>query len=493
MNSASKALIGSTLRNQLFINGSFVDAVSKKTYSDINPSNGQEICQVAEAQPEDVDLAVKAARKAFDSGVWKSADAAHRRDILLKTADLIVRDRSAFAALEAIDSGKPMWEADFDAGDAIKTFRYYAGWADKIHGKVLPSEGNNLTFTKHEAIGVVGQIVPWNFPLVMGVWKIAPALAMGCSIVLKPAQQTPLSILYLAAVLKEAGLPDGVFNVVPGKGSVIGVALTEHPLVDKVSFTGSTAVGKQIMTNAAKSLKRVTLELGGKSPLVVFNDADLDAAVEGATAGVFYNQGQVCSSSGRVFVQSKVYDAFLKKMVEKIRVRKQCDVFEEGCEMGPQISKDQMEDILRFIEIGKKEGATLSLGGSRNDKLGDGFFIHPTIFSDVTDEMTIAKEEIFGPVMVILKFETIDEAIERSNATNYGLASGCFTESIETGFRFANQIRAGTCWINTYNGFDICMPFGGYKDSGFGRECGEYALEQYTQVKAIQIALKHKP
>jgi aldehyde dehydrogenase (NAD+) len=480
----------SAFQTKLFIDGNFVDAVSGKTFPTYNPATGEEIVRVAEADKADVDLAVKAARRAFEN-VWKYTDGSARRDLILRLADLIERNKEELATLESLDNGKPLNESlNVDLALSVKCFRYYAGWADKIQGKTCPVDGSHISLTKHEPVGVIGQIIPWNFPILMATWKLAPALALGCCIVLKPAEQTPLTALRLAELIKEAGFPNGVVNVLPGFGPTAGAPLASHPDVDKVAFTGSTEVGKIVMETAAKTMKRVTMELGGKSPLIIHEDADMDAAVAAAQVGVFFNQGQVCTASSRIFVHEKIHDEFVEKLVAATRKRKQGNPFKD-VQMGPQVSTEQQQMVWNYVKTGKREGANCVIGGKQVDE--PGYFIQPTIFTGVTDDMTIAREEIFGPVMSILKYKDIDEAIRRGNKSQYGLAAGIFSNNINTCFKFANQIKAGTVWVNTYNAFDTAQPFGGFKQSGLGRELGEYALECYTEVKCIMIKLPDQP
>jgi aldehyde dehydrogenase (NAD+) len=473
----------------LFINGKWVNSISGKTFATLNPSTGQEICQVAEADSADVDLAVKAARKAFESGPWKKMSAAERGRRINKLADLMEQNLPELAALESLDNGKPLRDSlNADLPLSIKAYRYYAGWCDKTHGKTIPVEGEYFCYTKHEPVGVVGQIIPWNFPLLMTAWKWAPALATGCTIVLKPAEQTPLTALRMAALAQEADIPDGVINVVPGFGPTAGAAITSHMDIDKVAFTGEGSTGQLVMQAAAKSnLKRVSLELGGKSPNVVFADADLDAAVEGAYFGLFFNQGQCCCAGSRLFVEEKIHDAFVEKLVARAKKQRIGDPFDMATTQGPQISQEQCDRIMGYIDIGISEGANLLSGGKRVGNKG--YFIQPTIFDGVKDNMRIAKEEIFGPVMNILKFKDVDEVVQRGNKTFYGLAAAIWTKDITKAHRLANSLRAGTVWVNCYDVFDAAAPFGGFKMSGIGRELGEYALSLYTEVKTVYINL----
>ncbi|CRK88023.1 CLUMA_CG001809, isoform A [Clunio marinus] len=472
---------------KLFINNEFVDARSGKTFSTINPATGKKIADIAEGDKTDVDIAVKAAQRAFARGSeWRVMDASARGRLLHKLADLIQREAIPLANLETLDNGKPFEDSLFDIQCAVDTFRYYAGFADKIHGNTIPVDGNFLSMTRKEPIGVVGQIIPWNYPILMLSWKWAPAIAAGCTIVLKPAEQTPLTALYIAALSKEAGFPAGVLNVVTGFGPTAGGAISSHPDIRKVAFTGSTEVGKLIMEAAAKSnLKKVSLELGGKSPLVVFDDVDIDEAVEIAYNAIFANHGQNCCAGSRTFVHEKIYDQFVRKTVEKVSKRRVGNPFDKGVEQGPQVDDEMFNKVLAYIDFGKKDGAKLEFGGKR---LGnEGFFIQPTVFSNVTDEMRIAKDEIFGPVQSILRFRTFEEVIERANRTNYGLAAGILTKNINNALMFAGAIEAGSVWINCYDAVAPQAPFGGYKQSGFGRELGEDGLEPYLETKTIAI------
>jgi aldehyde dehydrogenase (NAD+) len=474
---------------QLFIDGKWLDSASGKTFATLNPSTGEEICQVAEGDKADIDLAVKAARHAFETGPWPKMNASDRGRLLHRLADLIEQNREELAALETFDNGKPLRDAQgADLPLTIKCYRYYAGWADKIHGKTIPVDGNFFCYTRHEPLGVVGQIIPWNFPLLMQAWKWAPALASGCTIVLKPAEQTPLTALRVAALAQEAGFPDGVINVVPGYGPTAGAAVSSHMDIDKVAFTGEASTGQIVSVAAAQSnLKRVSLELGGKSPNVIFSDADLDAAVEGAYFGLFFNQGQCCCAGSRVFVEEKVHEQFVDKLLQKAKSRKVGDPFDPDTEQGPQVSQEQFDRVMGYINAGQKEGAKMLCGGNRVGNRG--FFIEPTVFDGVRDDMKIARDEIFGPVLSVLKFKDTDEVIRRGNQTQFGLAAAVWTRDIRKAHRLANGLRAGTVWVNCYDVFDAAAPFGGYKMSGHGRELGEYALELYTEVKTVYVNL----
>ena len=478
---------------QVFINNTWQDSVSGKTFPTINPATGEKICDVQEGDKADVEKAVRAAREAFKLGSpWRTMDASQRGRLLYKLADLIERDQEYLARLETLDNGKPISESlDGDLVATVDTYRYYAGWADKIQGKTIPVDGSYACFTRHEPVGVCGQIIPWNYPLVMQAWKLAPALCAGNTVVLKPAEQTPLTALYVASLIAEAGFPPGVVNVVPGYGPTAGAALTSHPDVDKVAFTGSTEVGRIILSAAgASNLKRVTLELGGKSPVIVFDDADLEHAVEACHNGLFGNMGQCCCACSRCFVQESIYNEFIKKSVEMLSERNLTNPLDPECEQGPQVDQEQFDKVLSYIESGKQQGAKLECGGERH---GDkGFFIKPTIFSGVQDNMKIAREEIFGPVMQIFKFKTQEEVIERANDTEYGLAAGVFTTNLDRAIMVSQAIRAGNVWINCYDIGVSQSPFGGFKASGFGRELGEYGLQQYSEVKTVTIKLPQK-
>ncbi|XP_021365246.1 aldehyde dehydrogenase, mitochondrial-like isoform X2 [Mizuhopecten yessoensis] len=418
-------------------------------------------------------------------------DASKRGKLLSKFADLLDRDEDYIASLETVDNGKPYADSLDDIHASSDVMRYYAGWADKNSGKTIPSDGDLFTFTRHEPIGVCGQIIPWNYPIMMMAWKLGPALACGNTVVLKPAEQTPLTALYCASLLKEAGFPAGVVNVVPGYGPTAGAAIAEHMHVDKVAFTGSTEVGKLVMQAAGCSnLKRVSLELGGKSPLVIFADSDIDAAVYWAHAGIMNNHGQNCCAGSRTFVEESIYDEFVQKSKQMAEFRMVGDPFEDATQQGPQVDEEQFKKILSYVEAGKAEGAKLEFGGERH---GDkGYFIKPAVFSNVTNEMKIAREEIFGPVQTIIKFKDLDEAIEKANSTKYGLAAGVITKDINKAMMFAQNVDAGSVWINCYDMITPQTPFGGFKQSGQGRELGEYALKEYTEVKTVTMMIPEK-
>lgn len=474
---------------KLFIGNEWCEAQSGKRFDVINPATEQKITDVAEGDKADIDRAVQAARHAFENGPWKKMSARERGRILTKVAMLLEKHKADFAELETMNNGKPIGETmNADLPLSIETFEYYAGLADKIHGDTIPVSGNFFNYTLREPAGVVGQIIPWNFPLLMAAWKLGPALATGCTVVLKPAEQTPLTALKLGEIFQEAGLPPGVVNMVPGYGPTAGAALASHLDVDKVAFTGSTEVGKIVMRLAADSnLKRVSLELGGKAPNVVFADADIEAAVRGALKGIFFNQGEVCCAGSRLFVEESVHDQFLSSLKSAAEKLVQGNPMDPKTQMGAQVSEEQFKKILGYIEKGKKDGAKLVTGGAPGaDK---GYFVKPTIFDGVKDEMTIAREEIFGPVVCALTFKSIDDLAKRANDTNYGLSAGIWTRDIGKAHRLAKEIKAGTIWMNCYNCFDAASPFGGFKQSGFGRELGKYALELYTQVKSVWVSL----
>ncbi|XP_047096772.1 aldehyde dehydrogenase, mitochondrial [Schistocerca piceifrons] len=476
----------------IFINNEWHKSSSSKTFKTINPATEEVIAEIQEGDKADVDKAVKAAQDAFRFGsAWRTINASERGLLLNRLADLIERDRQYLASLETLDNGKPYtasYAADLDL--SVKTLRYYAGWADKIHGKTVPYDGDYFTYTRHEPVGVCGQIIPWNFPLLMVAWKLGPALAAGNTLVLKPAEQTPLTALYVAQLVKEAGFPPGVVNVVPGDGKT-GSFIAEHMDVDKVAFTGSTEVGKLIKQAAGRTnLKRVTLELGGKSPNIIFGDADLEYAVEQAHFGLFFNMGQCCCAGSRTFIEDSIYDKFVEMSAERAKKRATGNPFDMSVESGPLIDSDQFNKVLGLIKKGQSEGAKMLAGGGR---LGDkGYFVQPTVFADVKDNMTIAKEEIFGPVQQLIRFKKLDELIERANKTDYGLAAAIFTKDIDKANYLLQGIRAGTVWVNCYNILNVQAPFGGFKMSGNGRELGEYGLEAYSEVKTVIVKIPQK-
>lgn len=481
----NKVKIGPT---KLLINNEWVESVSRQRFETINPATGEVICDVAEADAADVDKAVQAARNAFNGGEWRKMSATRRGELLYKLADLIEHNIEELARLETLDNGKPLHDSKGDIKLVIACYRYYAGWADKVQGKTIPINGPYFCYTRHEPVGVIGQIIPWNFPLLMQAWKLSPALATGNTVVLKTAEQTPLSALRVGELIIEAGFPAGVVNILSGYGPTAGAAIANHMDVDKVAFTGSTEVGHLVMEAAAKSnLKRVTLELGGKSPNIVFADADMDQAIVGAHNSLFFNQGQCCNAGSRLFVEEKCYDEFVAKSVERAKQRVVGDPFDSKTQQGPQVDQEQFNKVMSYIESGMRDGAQMLCGGNR---VGDrGFFIEPTVFANVSNDMKIAQEEIFGPVMSIIKFKDIDEVIDLANSTMYGLAAGVWTKDITKAHAIANNVRAGTIWVNCYHVFDAAAPFGGFKQSGMGRELGEYSLEHYTEVKTVTMKL----
>jgi aldehyde dehydrogenase (NAD+) len=473
---------------QCLIGGKWQPAKSGKTFETINPATEEVIAKVAEGDAADVDAAAKAAREAFENGPWSKMDARDRGKLINRLADLIEEELEDLAALETLDNGKPI--RDSRAADlplTIDCLRYFAGWADKLHGQTIPVRGNYFTYTRREPVGVVGQIIPWNFPMLMVAWKWGPALAAGNTIVMKPAEQTPLTCLRMAKLAQEAGFPDGVINVIPGYGPTAGGAIVKHPEIDKVAFTGSTEVGQLIMQGAASTLKRISLELGGKSPNIVFADSDLDAAAAGAHFGLYFNQGQCCCAGSRLFVEEKVHDKFVDKLSAMNEKRRLGDPFDPATEQGPQVNKEQFDKVMGYIDAGKKEGAKCVTGGDRWG--GKGYFIEPTLFTGVTDKMKIAEEEIFGPVMSILRFKDLDEIVARANKTTYGLAAAVWTRDVAKAHYLAKKIKAGTVWVNCYDVFDAAAPFGGYKMSGLGRELGERGLDAYTEWKTVTVSL----
>jgi acyl-CoA reductase-like NAD-dependent aldehyde dehydrogenase len=480
----------STFRKQLFINDQWRDAAGGRTIDVVNPATEEVIADVASAEQADVDAAVSAARAAIE-GPWAKMSARERGRLVWKIGERLMEKADEIAHLETLHNGKPIFESrHIEVPAAAECFQYYAGWADKIHGETVPVKGNFLTYTLREPVGVVAAIVPWNFPLLLTSWKVAPALACGNTVIIKPASQTPLTALALAEIAHEVGLPPGVLNVITGPGSQVGRMLVDHPGIDKIAFTGDTSTGKQIMRGSAETLKRITLELGGKSPNIVFPDADLDAAVRGATTGIFYGKGEVCAAGSRLLVDASIKSAFIDKVVARAKKIAPGDPLDPKTRLGAISSKKQLENDLRYIEIAKQEGAQLVAGGSRADiGTGKGYFLQPTVFDGVTPGMTIAREEIFGPVLAAIEFGDVDEAIARANDSNYGLAAAVWTKDIKKAHYVARKLQAGTVWINTYNVYDTAAPFGGYKQSGFGREMSMHALEHYTQVKSVWVDL----
>jgi acyl-CoA reductase-like NAD-dependent aldehyde dehydrogenase len=474
-------------RKRLLIGGQEVEPESGRYLDVLNPATGEVIAIAAEADADDIDRAVRAARSAFE-GAWGTMRAADRGLILNRLAQLLEDHADELVELESLDAGKPLAAVRRqDLPAAIDTLRYYAGWADKINGQVIPARHDALTYTIREPIGVVGAIVPWNFPLMIGMWKIAPALACGCTVVLKPAEITPLSALRIGELALEAGLPPGALNIVPGLGKIAGRALVDHPDVDKITFTGSPAVGREILAAAAGNLKRVTLELGGKSANVIFQDADLDAATKAAASGIFFNSGQVCSAGSRVLAHEAVYHEVVERLIARAKAIRVGDPTEPGTTMGPIVSETQMKRVLDYVDIGVKEGASLAAGGTR---IGDrGYFVAPTVFADVEHEMRISQEEIFGPVVSVISFRDEADAIRKANGTKYSLAAGVWSLDIGRVQRFAKKAKAGTVWINTYGYTDVRLPWGGSRDSGFGREHGDAALENFTEPKAVWMNL----
>jgi aldehyde dehydrogenase (NAD+) len=475
---------------KLLIGGEWRTAGSGATIDVINPATEDVIATVASADRADVDAAVAAARAALD-GPWGNLSARERGRLLWKLGERLMERADEVARLETLHNGKPIFESrQIEIPGAAECFQYYAGWADKIQGETIPVKGNHLTYTLREPVGVIAAIVPWNFPLLLASWKVAPALACGNTVVLKPASQTPLTALALGEIAIEVGFPPGVLNVITGPGAKVGQMLVEHPGVDKIAFTGDTSTGRQIMRDAAGTLKKITLELGGKSPNIVFADADLEAAVRGATMGIFYGKGEVCAAGSRLLVDASIKDAFVDKVAARAKKMLPGDPLDPKTRLGAIASKSQLERVLGYIATGQKEGASLVAGGGRVDiGTGKGFFLAPTVFANVTPAMTIAREEIFGPVLAAIEFGDADEAIARANDSAYGLAAAVWTKDIKKAHYVARRLKAGTVWVNTYNVYDTAAPFGGYKQSGFGREMGMHALEHYTQVKSVWIDL----
>jgi len=476
-----RSFVGAT--RKLFIAGELVDAAEGGTFATLDPATGQELTQVAEATATDVDRAVRAARESLANG-WGALPGTARGKILTRLADLVEEHADELAQIESLDNGKPLAFAQFDIASVAEHFRYFAGWTNKIEGATIPtSVPETLVYTRPRPVGVVGAIVPWNFPLLMAAWKMAPALAAGCTVVLKPAEQTPLSALRFAELATEAGLPDGTLNVVTGFGEVAGQALVEHPGVDKIVFTGSTAVGRIVGAVAAQTVKPVSLELGGKSPHIIFDDADIDAAAAAAANAIFYESGQVCSAGSRLMVQKGIYDELVERVTATAESLKLGVGLAADTTLGPLVSAEQLERVSGYVERGLAEGATAVTGGSAVD--GDGYFFRPTVLRDVPDHVTVCREEIFGPVLVTQPFETLEEVAERANATEYGLAAGVWTRDLGRAHRMAELLDAGSVFLNCYNAFDPAVPFGGFKQSGYGRDGGRDALEKFLETKAV--------
>ncbi len=480
-------------KQKLFVGGRYVDSKSERSIDVINPATGELLTTVPDAGAEDVDRAVAGARTSFEDRRWRSKDPSEKERILWRFADLMEKHKNELAALESLENGKTLREAlRADVAPGIDALRYYAGWVRRMYGETIPVDGPYLNYTLREPVGVVGAIVPWNYPTCIAVWKVGPALACGCSVVLKPSELTPLTALRLAELASEAGIPDGVFNVVTGYGSTTGEALGRHMDIDKISFTGSVKTARALLKASAESnLKRISLELGGKNPNIIFPDCDMEGALRSAFWGIFANKGEVCSAASRLLLHADIHDEFLDKLSVQASKLKVGDPLDAATEMGSQISSAQMDRILGYIRSGVDEGAKLMCGGERDieGSKAKGFFVKPTIFSEVKPEMKIAQEEIFGPVLAAIRFQDAGEAVRIANGTIYGLVSAVWTRDIGLAHRMASEIKAGSVWINTYNGFDSASPFGGYKQSGYGRDLGAYALEQYTNVKSVWVAL----
>ena len=481
---------------KMFVDGKWVSSHTGETWNVINPANRDVIATVPLADEEDARMAIMAARRAFDKGPWRKMSQVERGKLLLALARAIRDQAEELAQLETLNSGKPIRESRMDVSDAADCFEFYGGLADKINGDIVPVPDPNIfAMVLREPVGVVGQIIPWNYPLLMAAWKLAPALATGNCCILKPAEITPLTALELAKIIKEVGFPDGVVNIINGLGQVAGMELAKNEYVDKIAFTGSTDVGKQLMIAAAGNVKKISLELGGKSPMIVFEDANFPLAVEWVQFGIFVNQGEVCSATSRLYVQDKIHDRFVEELSKKAKRVKIGNPLEEATEMGPIASEKQLNKVMHYIELGKKEGAEIAYGGKRlqNGELKKGFYVSPTIFTNVKNDMKVVQDEIFGPVLTVMKFREEDEAIKLANQTKYGLAAGVFTRDINRAFRITKELRAGIIWVNSSQPCFNQLPWGGYKQSGIGRELGRYAVEEYTQLKQVTINLNESP
>ena len=476
---------------KLIINGEAVDAASGKTFTTMNPATEEPLCAVAEAGAEDVDRAVKAARAAFEGGAWPKMKPAERQKALFRLGDLILAHGDELARLETLDNGKPIFESrQIDVPMVANCFHYFAGWTTKLAGETLPVSPAFFTYTLREPLGVVGAIIPWNFPMIMVGWKAAPALAAGNCVVLKPAELTPLTAIRIAELALEAGLPPGVFNVLPGKGTIAGEAMVRHPGVDKISFTGSTEVGKHIMKTAADTMKKVTLELGGKSPNIVFADADLEQALRGVATGIYYGKGEVCAAGSRLLVESSIHDEFVARLAERAKKLQPADPLDPKTRLGALVSEGQMKKVLGYVETGTREGARLIAGGQRQPVDGKGWFVQATVLDQVENTMRVAQEEIFGPVLSVIRFDDVEDAVRKANAIAYGLAAGVWTRDVKKAHAISRRLQAGTVWVNAYNFYDAAMPFGGYKASGFGRDLGPESLREYSQVKSVWVSIE---
>jgi acyl-CoA reductase-like NAD-dependent aldehyde dehydrogenase len=474
---------------KMSIDGRAAEAASGETFPVVDPSTGKSVGEVPRGREEDVEGAVAAARRAFEDRRWTGMRPGKRSEILFKLGELIKRRIPELSQLESIDSGKPIKLASGEIWAAGEAFRYYSGWPTKVFGETNPTDDKMFVYTLREPVGVCGGIIPWNFPLIMAAWKVAPALAFGNTAVLKPAEQTPLTALRLSELALEAGVPEGVVNVVSGFGEEAGAALAGHPDVDKIAFTGSTEVGRKILRASETNLKRITLELGGKSPNIVFPDADLRRASKGSMLGVFLNSGQVCTAGTRILVDKSIHDDFVDSLVSATEAMQLGPGLDEDTALGPVVSEEQLKRVTAYIEIGKSEGAEVVTGGQRAPELGDGYFVRPTIFTGVKNDMRIAREEIFGPVAAVIEVDGIEDAIAVANDSSYGLAAAVWTSNLATAHRVARGIRAGTVWVNTSGLYDPAVSFGGYKESGYGRELGLHSIDTYTQTKSVWISL----